>query len=98
MAMTHWYYLLLPFLVLAVMSLLRFRVCSFDPSQPYRNAVNNDGPVAWFPLEESPGATTASNTAGTPDGTYGTAPSPLSAGNASWHSPAVASTSLTLGI
>ena len=98
MAMTHWYYLVLPLVVFAVMSLLRFRGCSFDPIQTYSDVVHNDGPAAWFPLEESPGATTAANAAGPPDGTYGTAPSPLSAGNAAWHSPAVASTSLTLGI
>jgi len=98
MAMTHWYFLLLPLLVLAVMSLLRFRGCSFDPIQTYAYVVQHDGPAAWFPLEELPGATTAVNAAGTPDGTYGTAPSPLGAGNPSWHSPAVASTSLTLGI
>ncbi len=90
MALTHWYYLLLPLVVFAVMSLLRFRGCSFDPSQSYGNAVHNDGPAAWFPLEESPGATTAANAAGSPDGTYGTAPSPLGVGNPSWHSPAVA--------
>ncbi len=103
MAMTHWYYLLLPLLVLAVMSLLRFRGCSFHPGSAgtpdqYGTTVSGDGPIAWFRLEESPGATTAANAAGPPDGTYGTAPSPLSAGDASWHSAAVASTSLTLGI
>ncbi len=98
MALTHWYYLLLPLVVFAVMSLLRFRGCSFDPIQTYANLVQNDKPAAWFPLEELPGATTATNAAGTPDGTYGTAPSPLSAGNPSWLSAAVASTSLTLGI
>jgi hypothetical protein len=98
MALTHWYYLLLPVVVFAVMSLLRFRGCSFDPSLSYGYVVNADGPIAWFKLQESPGATTAANAAGSPDGTYGTAPSPLSAGNAPWHSPAVASTSLTLGV
>lgn len=102
MALTHWYYLLLPVVVLAVMSLLRFRGCSFHPSmaQPdqYGTTVSGDGPIAWFRLEEMPGATTAANAAGSPDGTYGTAPSPLSAGQAAWDSPAVASTSLTLGI
>jgi hypothetical protein len=105
MAMTHWYYLLLPLVVFAVMSLLRFRGCRFHagvagPGTPdqYGTAVMGDGPIAWFRLEEAPGATTAANAAGSPDGTYGTAPSPLSAGDAAWHSPAVASTSLTLGI
>jgi hypothetical protein len=103
MAMTHWYYLLLPLVVFAVMSLLRFRGCSFHPGaantpDQYGTAVMSDGPIAWFRLEEAPGATTAANASGSPDGTYGTAPSPLSAGNASWRSPAVASTSLTLGI
>jgi hypothetical protein len=103
MAITHWYYLLLPLLVLAVMSLLRFRGCRFRPGatgtpDQYGTAVMGDGPIAWFRLEEAPGATTATNAAGSPNGTYGTAPSPLSAGNASWHSAAVASTELTLGI
>jgi hypothetical protein len=102
MPLTHWYYLLLPVVVLAVMSLLRFRGCGFTPgvgqSDQYGITVSPDGPIAWFRLEEAPGATAAANAAGTPDGTYGTAPSPLSAGNAAWHSPAVASTSLTLGI
>lgn len=103
MALSHWYYLLLPVVVFAVMSLLRFRGCRFDPGSAntpdqYGTTVQGDGPIAWFRLEETPGATTAANSAGSPNGTYGTAPSPLSAGKASWLSPAVASTSLTLGI
>jgi hypothetical protein len=102
MALGHWYYLLLPLVVFAVMSLLRFRGCGFQPGaantpDQYGTAVSGDSPIAWFRLEESSG-TTAANAAGTPNGTYGTAPSPLSAGNASWHSPAVGSTLLTLGI
>jgi len=97
MALGHWYYLLLPLVVLAVMSLLRFRGCSFDPVQAYSDLIRGDHPAAWFPLEESSGPT-AANAAGPPDGTYGTAPSPLSAGNPPWHSPPVASTSLTFGI
>jgi hypothetical protein len=59
--------------------------------------VQADGPIAWFRLEETSG-TTAANAAGSPNGTYGTAPSPLSAGKAPWLSAAVAPTSLTLGI
>jgi hypothetical protein len=100
MALTHWYYLLLPLVVFAVMSLLRFRGCNFHANQPdqYGTQVTMDGPIAWFRLEESPGETGADNTAGAPDGTYGTAPSPLGVGNPSWHSPGVSSTSLTLGI
>ena len=102
MALGHWYYVLLPLVVFAVMALLRFRGCSFQPGaantpDQYGTAVSGDSPIAWFRLEESSG-TTAANAAGTPAGTYVTAPSPLSAGNASWHSPAVGSTLLTLGI
>ena len=103
MAMIHWYYLLLPVVVLAVMSLLRFRGCSFQtggiPGQPdlYGSAVKADGPTAWFRLEET-GGPTAKNEEGPPDGTYSTANSPLSAGNPLWHSPAVPSTSLKFAI
>ncbi len=98
-AMTHWYFLLLPLVVLAVMSLLRFRGCSFDPpsADPYGDAVKKDHPTAWFRLEDTSG-TTAKNEEGPPDGTYKTANSPLGAGESNWHSPAVPSTSLTLAI
>ena len=100
MAMTHWYFVLAPLVVLAVMSLLRFRGCGFHPSQAdgYGTAVGDDSPVAWFRLEDAPGSTVAKNAAGSEDGAYGTAPSPLSAGQPTWHSPAVPATSLTLGI
>ena len=103
MAVTHWYFLLLPLVVLAVMSLLRFRGCSFQtggiPGQPdlYGSAVKADGPTAWFRLEELIGPT-AQNEEGPPNGTYSTASSPLSAGNPLWHSQAVPSTSLKLAI
>ena len=58
MAMTHWYYVVLPLVVFAVMSLLRFRGCQFNPRQSdnYGGTVKGDGPTAWFRLEESPGA------------------------------------------
>jgi hypothetical protein len=100
MAMTHWYFLLLPLVVLAVMSLLRFRGCSFHPRQSdeYGAAVGDDSPVAWFRLEDAPGSTVAKNAAGTADGAYGTAPSPLGPGQPTWRSQAVSVTSLTLGI
>ena len=100
MAMTHWYFLLAPAVVLAVMSLLRFRGCGFHPSQEdgYGTVVGDDSPVAWFRLQDAPGSTVAKNAVGTEDGAYGTAPSPLNAGQPTWHSPAVPATSLTLGI
>jgi hypothetical protein len=100
MAMTHWYFVLAPLVVLAVMSLLRFKGCGFHPSQEdgYGTAVGDDSPVAWFRLQDAPGSTVAKNAVGTEDGAYGTAPSPLSAGPPTWHSPAVPATSLTLGI
>ena len=103
MAVSHWYFLLLPLVVLAVMSLLRFRGCSFQtggiPGQPdvYGTAVKADNPTAWFRLEE-PFGPGAANVEGPPNGTYSTAPSPLSAGNALWHSQAVPSTSLKFAI
>ncbi len=103
MAVTHWYFLLLPLVVLAVMSLLRFRGCSFDPSgipgQPdqYGVAVTADNPTAWFRLEETAGPT-AQNQEGPPNGTYSTAASPLSAGNPLWHSQAVPTTALKFAI
>ena len=100
MAMTHWYFVLAPLVVLAVMSLLRFKGCGFHPSQEdgYGTAVGDDSPVAWFRLQDTPGSTVAKNAFGTEDGAYGTAPSPLSAGPPTWHSPAIPATSLTLGI
>src|ERR1700678_2654144 len=102
MTLTHWYFLLLPLVVLAVMSLLRFRGCSFHPGavgtdDQYGMAVMADSPTAWFRLEETSG-TTATNQEGPPNGTYRTANSPLSAGDAAWKSQAVPATSLTLGI
>ncbi len=100
MAMTQWYFLLAPLVVLAVMSLLRFRGCGFAPQQgdEYGTAVGNDSPVARFRLEDALGSTVAKNAAGSGDGAYGTAPSPLSAGQPTWHSAAVPVTSLTLAI
>ncbi len=100
MAMTQWYFLLAPLVVLAVMSLLRFRGCGFHPSQAdeYGVAVGNDSPVARFRLEDALGSTVAKNAAGSGDGAYGRAPSPLGAGQPTWHSAAVPVTSLTLAI
>ncbi|MGD0930135.1 MAG: hypothetical protein ABR902_05735 [Candidatus Korobacteraceae bacterium] len=103
MAVTHWYFLLLPLVVLAVMSLLRFRGCSFQtggiPGQPdvYGTAVKANNPTAWFRLEELIGPT-AQNEEGPPNGTYSTASSPLSAGNSLWHSQAVPTTALKFAI
>jgi hypothetical protein len=99
MAMTHWYFFLLPLVVLAVMSLLRFRGCGFSPSiaDQYGEAIRKNNPTAWFRLEEASGPT-ANNEEGQPSGTYVTANSPLSAGVPSWHSSAVPATSLTFAI
>jgi hypothetical protein len=48
MAMTHWYFVLAPLVVLAVMSLLRFKGCGFHANQSdeYGVAVGGDSPVA----------------------------------------------------
>jgi len=98
---THWYFLVLPLVVLAVMSLLRFRGCQFNPApaqaDQYGVAVAADSPTTWFRLEDT-SQPTAKNEEGPPDGAYGTATSPLSAGDPGWHSSAVPDTSLTLAI
>jgi hypothetical protein len=100
--MTHWYFLLAAAVVLAVLSLFRFRGCGFSARtvDDYGTAVRADNPVAWFRLQEAADDKTgvAKNEAGSPDGVYGTAPSPLNAGVPNWHSTAVPVTSLDLGI
>src|ERR1017187_172219 len=99
--MTDWYLLLTPIAVLAVLLLFRFVgcVCSL-PLGPYNyiKTIENDGPVAFFLLRETPGATVAKNEMGTPDGIIDPTPPPIDAGDPNWHSTGVAQPGLDLGV
>jgi hypothetical protein len=98
--MTDWYFLLAPIAVLAVLLLFRFVGCGFDPGggENYLGTVKGDGPVAFFLLRETAGATVAKNEIGTPDGIIDPAPPPIDAGDPNWHSTGVAQPGLDLGV
>src|ERR1017187_9456468 len=99
--MTDWYLLLTPIAVLAVLLLFRFVGCGFSlPLGPYNyiKTIENDGPVAFFLLRETPGATVAKNEMGTPDGIIDPTPPPIHAAEPNWHSTGVAHPGLDLGV
>jgi hypothetical protein len=96
--MIDWYFVLGPVGVLGVLLLFRFIGCDFGgPPDTYDVNVKNDGPVAYFRLREKDD-TVAKNEIGAPDGTFKTAPAPLSAGEPTWLSTDVDNPHLDLGI
>jgi len=95
--MTHWYFLLAPIAVLAVLLLFRFVGCHAtisDAPDPYANVVLSDAPVAFFRLQEVLG-NIAKNAAGTPDGDIGFAS--FDAGDPNWRSTAGVAPGYVLG-
>jgi len=98
------YFLLLtPVVVAIVLVLFRFVGCGASISggstnDEYDVEVLRDEPISYWRLQEPPGSTTAADAAGLVNGTYGTAPSPLSAGPPAVRSTAVNPTVVQVGL
>ena len=96
--MIDWYFLLAPVAVLAVLLLFHFIGCNFGgPPGGYETFARNNA-VAYIRLREKPGDTVAKNEIGAPDGTFGTAPAPLEAGEPTWLSTRVDVPGFDLGV